>query len=60
MVTDGTLFEELLQNPLGKKVTEQKQANRQRTIGGIMDAGYMPGQTRPNIGQGGWKIERAN
>lgn len=43
-----------------KKVTEQKQANRQRAIGGIMDAGYMPGQTRPNIGQGGWKIERAN
>jgi hypothetical protein len=31
-----------------KTVTAQKRANRETAIQGIMDAGYMPGQTRPS------------
>lgn len=31
-----------------KAVTAQKKANRELAIQGIMDAGYMPGQTRPS------------
>lgn len=41
-----------------KAVTAQKRANRETAIQGIMDAGYMPGQTRPSAGQGGWKMEK--
>jgi len=41
-----------------KTVTAQKRANRETAIQGIMDAGYMPGQTRPSTGQGGWKMEK--
>jgi hypothetical protein len=41
-----------------KKVTAQKQANRELAIQGIMDAGYMPGQTRPSVNAGGWKMEK--
>jgi hypothetical protein len=32
-----------------KTVTAQKRANRETAIQGIMDAGYMPGQTRPSV-----------
>jgi hypothetical protein len=32
-----------------KAVTSQKRANRETAIQGIMDAGYMPGQTRPSV-----------
>jgi len=40
-----------------KSVSEQKRKNREVAIKGITDAGYMPGQTRPNAG-GGWSIEK--
>jgi hypothetical protein len=35
-----------------KTVTAQKRANRETAIQGIMDAGYMPGQTRPSQSTG--------
>jgi len=41
-----------------KTVTTQKQLARERAINGIMDAGYMPGQTRPSFDAGGWKMEK--